>query len=157
MKRIHIRAVGHLPEAWQREAQSALIERLSPYFKLDLIEAPEGHRGSSKPDMTKTKRIESESLAKGYKDDAFVIAVDERGKEFDSPAFAKQLETWTEGGRPLIFLIGGSWGLDESLAADADAKLSLGRMTWPHAMARLLLLEQLFRAEAISRGKEYHK
>ena len=157
MKRIHMRAVGRLPEAWQREAEQALLERLKPYIKLDLTEVAEGHGGSSKPDTAKAKRIESESLAKGHKDDAFVIAVDERGKEYDSPGFAKQLETWTEGGRPLVFIIGGSWGLDESLVKSADARLSLGKMTWPHAMARLLLLEQLFRTEAISRGKEYHK
>jgi 23S rRNA (pseudouridine1915-N3)-methyltransferase len=83
--------------------------------------------------------------------------VDEMGKEYDSPSFAKQLDHWSEGGRPLVFLIGGSWGLDESLVKGAHAKLSLGKMTWPHGIARLLLLEQLFRAEAILRGKEYHK
>lgn len=157
MKRIQIRAVGRLPEAWQREAEASLLKRLSPYFKVDLVEVPEGHRGSSKPDTTQTRRIESESLAKGYKTDSYVIAVDEMGKEFDSPTFANQLDAWSEGGRPLVFLIGGSWGLDESIIKNANARLSLGKMTWPHGVARLLLLEQLFRAEAILRGKEYHK
>lgn len=157
MKRIHIRAVGRLPETWQREAEHDLVQRLQPYAKLDLLEISEGHGGSSKPDPVRARSAEAEGLAKGYKDDAFVITLDEHGKEYDSPAFAKQLETWSEGGRPLVFLIGGSWGLDESLLKEADAKLSLGKMTWPHGIARLLLLEQLFRAEAISRGKEYHK
>jgi 23S rRNA (pseudouridine1915-N3)-methyltransferase len=157
MKRIHIRAVGKLPEAWQREAQAGFIERLGPYAKIDLVEIAEGHGGSSKPDPAKTRATEAEGLTKGYKEDVFIIALDEDGKEYDSPAFAKQMETWSQGGRPLVFLIGGSWGLDESILKDADAKLSLGNMTWPHGIARLLLLEQLFRAEAISRGKEYHK
>lgn len=157
MKRIHIRAIGTLPEAWQREAALNLQTRLTPYAKLEVIELAEGHKGAAKPDIARTKLLESESLQKGYKSDAFVIALTEDGKEYDSPAFAKQLETWTESGRPLVFLIGGSWGLDESLVKAADAKLSLGKMTWPHAIARLLLLEQLFRAETISRGKEYHK
>jgi 23S rRNA (pseudouridine1915-N3)-methyltransferase len=157
MKRIHIRAIGALPEAWQREAAEALQTRLSPYAKLDITELGEGHKGAAKPDIARTKLLESESLQKGYKSDAFVIALAEGGKEYDSPAFAQQLEAWSEGGRPLVFLIGGSWGLDESLLKNANAKLSLGKMTWPHAVARLLLLEQLFRAETILRGKEYHK
>lgn len=167
MKRIHIRAVGRLPEAWQREAQTALLARLQPYAKTEIIEVSEGHGGSRKPDAARAKRAEAEALypsssplGKGRKigvSNAFVIALDEHGKAYDSPAFATQLESWSEGGRPLVFMIGGSWGLDESLVQQADATLSLGKMTWPHAVARLLLLEQLFRAEAISRGKEYHK
>jgi 23S rRNA (pseudouridine1915-N3)-methyltransferase len=162
MKRIHIRAIGGLSEAWQREASESLKTRLSPYAKLDITELSEGHKGAAKPDIAKTRFTEAEGLRRGiarYAPTAnpFVIALTEGGKEYDSPAFAKQLETWSESGRPLVFLIGGSWGLDESLLKGAHAKLSLGKMTWPHGMARLLLLEQLFRAEAISRGKEYHK
>ncbi|MEK7473363.1 MAG: 23S rRNA (pseudouridine(1915)-N(3))-methyltransferase RlmH [Patescibacteria group bacterium] len=161
MKRIQIRAVGRLPEAWQREAQTALLARLQPYAKTEILEVSEGHGGSRKPDATRAKRAEAEALRRGTArrapTNAFVIALDEHGKEYDSLAFAKQIETWSEGGRPLVFLIGGSWGLDEALAKDAHAKLSLGKMTWPHAIARLLLLEQLFRAETIARGKEYHK
>ncbi|KAA0206244.1 23S rRNA (pseudouridine(1915)-N(3))-methyltransferase RlmH [Candidatus Uhrbacteria bacterium] len=154
---MHIRAVGRLPEAWQREAQTTLLARLQPYAKTEVVEVSEGHRGSNKPDPTRAKRTEAEGLLKGYGSDAFVIALDETGVQYDSPTFARQMETWSEGGRPIVFLIGGSWGLDESLVKDADAVLSLGKMTWPHAVARFLLLEQLFRAETISRGKEYHK
>lgn len=157
MKRIHIRVVGRLPEPWQREAQTGLLARLQPYQKVDIVEVSEGHGGSSKPNVARTRQIEADALRKGYKSDSFMITLDEHGHEPDSPAFAKQLEAWSEGGRPLVFLIGGSWGLAESLVRDADAKLSLGKMTWPHGMARLLLLEQLFRAEAITKGKEYHK
>lgn len=167
MRRIHIRAVGRLPEAWQREAQTALLARLQPYAKTDIHEISEGHKGSAKPDPKRTRTNEAEALnpssaplenwrKKGVSD-AFVIALDERGKEYDSPTFARQMEAWSEGGRPIVFLIGGSWGLDESLVKEANVVLSLGKMTWPHAVARLLLLEQLFRAETILRGKEYHK
>lgn len=157
MKRIHIRAVGRLPEVWQREAQTALLARLQPYAKTEIHEISEGHKGSAKPDPERTRAAEAEGLLKGYGSDAFVIALDEHGKEYASPAFAAQLESWTQDGSPLVFMIGGSWGLDEALVQQADVKLSLGKMTWPHAVARLLLLEQLFRAETISRGKEYHK
>jgi len=161
MKRIHIRAVGRLPEAWQREAQTALLARLQPYAKTEILEISEGHKGSAKPDPVRARQSEAVELRRGMARHAptkpFVIALDERGEEYDSPTFARQLESWTDGGRPLIFLIGGSWGLDESLVNNAHAKLSLGKMTWPHAVARLLLLEQLFRAETITRGKEYHK
>jgi 23S rRNA (pseudouridine1915-N3)-methyltransferase len=161
MKRIHIRAVGRLPEPWQREAEVGFLQRLQPYAKVEVIELPEGHGGSNKPNVTRTLQVEAEALGRGTARRAptepFVIALDEHGKEYDSPAFAAQLESWSEGGRPLVFLIGGSWGLDETILKNVDAKLSLGKMTWPHAIARLLLLEQLFRAETITRGKEYHK
>lgn len=157
MHKTTLRVIGRAQESWHVEALESYLDRLSPFQKVDLIELPEGHGGSAKPDLAKTRKIEAESLLKGIPDGAFVVALDETGKRFDSPTFAKKLESWTEGGRPVVFLIGGSWGLDTSVRDRADVVLSLGEMTLPHLLARIVLLEQLYRAESILNGKTYHK
>ncbi|MFA5936247.1 MAG: 23S rRNA (pseudouridine(1915)-N(3))-methyltransferase RlmH [Patescibacteria group bacterium] len=157
MQKIILRAIGKASEDWHAEAIRMYLERLKPLASLDLIELPEGHGGSAKPDLAKTRRIEAESLMKGVPDGAFVIALDETGKQFDSTTFSKKMETWSEGGRALVFLIGGSWGLDETVRQKADAIFSLGSITLPHQLARIVLLEQLYRATMIERGTPYHK
>lgn len=157
MKHIHIRAVGSPTESWQSEAISMYLDRLKPFAKVDLVEVAEGHQGSAKPDATKTRSREAESLAKGYPKGSFVIALDETGTNLDSMTLARKLETWSESGQPLVFLIGGSWGLDPAMRSQANTIISLGKQTLPHQLARIVLLEQLYRAETISRGKEYHK
>lgn len=133
------------------------LARLKPYAKIELIEISEGNQGSAKPDANKTRTREAESLIKGQPKGSFVIALDETGTNLDSPSFARKLETWSESGQTLVFLIGGSWGLDPALRSQANAIISLGKQTLPHQLARIVLLEQLYRAETISRGKEYHK
>jgi 23S rRNA (pseudouridine1915-N3)-methyltransferase len=133
------------------------LERLKPFAKVELVEVAEGHQGSAKPDATRTRTREAESLAKGQPKGSFVIALDETGTNLDSPSLARKLETWSESGRPLVFLIGGSWGLDPALRSQANAVISFGKQTLPHQLARIILLEQLYRAESISRGKTYHK
>lgn len=157
MKKLIIRAIGKASEGWHAEAIQMYQERLKPLAQVDLIELPEGHGGSAKPDLAKTRRIEAESLLKGIPDGAFVIALDETGKQFDSTSFNKKLETWSEGGRAVVFLIGGSWGLDEAVRDGADIVLSFGSLTLPHQLARIVLLEQLYRAAMIERGTPYHK
>jgi 23S rRNA (pseudouridine1915-N3)-methyltransferase len=157
MHKTTLRVIGRAQETWHVEALESYLDRLSPFQKVDLIELPEGHGGSAKPDLAKTRKVEAESLLKGIPEGAFVVALDETGKRFDSPAFAKKFEAWTEGGRHVVFLIGGSWGLDGSVRERADAVLSLGEMTLPHLLARIVLLEQLYRAESILSGKTYHK
>ena len=157
MHKTTLRVIGRAQETWHVEALESYLDRLSPFQKIDLIELPEGHGGSAKPDLAKTRKVEAESLLKGIPDGAFAVALDETGKRFDSPTFAKKLETWAEGGRPVVFLIGGSWGLDASVRDRADVVLSLGEMTLPHLLARIVLLEQLYRAESILSGKTYHK
>lgn len=133
------------------------LERLKPFAKVELVEVAEGHKGSAKPDLNKTRSKEAEGLSKGQPKGSFIIALDETGTNLDSPTFARKLESWSEAGQPLVFLIGGSWGLDPALRSQANAVISLGKQTLPHQLARIVLLEQLYRAETITRGKEYHK
>jgi len=158
MNRLKIRAIGRLPDDWQKAAVDMYVERLKPLSNLEIIELPEGHGGSAKPDVIKASKNEAESLLKGLPPDATVIALDETGKQLDSPALAAQIQAWSENGsRPVVFLIGGSWGLDPSVRARADMVLSLGKLTLPHALARIVLLEQLYRSAMIQSGKTYHK
>jgi 23S rRNA (pseudouridine1915-N3)-methyltransferase len=157
MIKARIRCVGKPSESWHQQAIHSYEERLAPFAHLETVELQEGHKNSAKPDIAKTKAIEAESLLKGIPKDAWVVALDETGKELDSPTLAKSIAEWTEGGRTVVFLIGGSWGLDASVKERANAVLSFGKITLPHALARIILLEQLYRAAMINAGKTYHK
>lgn len=158
MMKLKIRAVGKLGEDWQKEAVDIYVNRLKPLSPVEIIELPEGHGGSAKPDPEKTRKTEEVSLLKGLPEDAFVVALDETGKQHPSPAFADRMEDWSnQGARTVTFLIGGSWGLSDGVRKRANAVLSLGKLTLPHALARIVLIEQLYRAAMIRSGKTYHK
>jgi 23S rRNA (pseudouridine1915-N3)-methyltransferase len=87
---------------------------------------------------------------------AFLVALDRGGEAPDSPAFARRLEAWRARG-PLAFVIGGAEGLDEAVLARAGATIAFGRQTWPHLLARVMLAEQLWRAQAIATNHPYHR
>ncbi len=157
MFRLILKAVGKPTEAWQEAALSMYLLRLSPYATLKMTEVAEGHQGSAKPDLEKTRKNEAEKLLKGLPENAFIVALDETGKSFSSEVFATKLADWNQGGRTVVFLIGGSWGLHEDVRKHADATLALGPMTMPHNIARIVLLEQIYRAAMIQNGKMYHK
>ncbi|MGR3512446.1 MAG: 23S rRNA (pseudouridine(1915)-N(3))-methyltransferase RlmH [Paracoccaceae bacterium] len=104
------------------------------------------------------KSAEADLLRKAASDARPLIALDERGKALTSPAFASQLGAWRDAGQPeACFLIGGADGLATELAAEADFKLSFGTMVWPHMLARVMLVEQLYRAASILAGTPYHR
>jgi len=157
MHRLQIRVVGKPQENWQTEAIESYLTRLSPFAKIEILEIKEGHGGATKPDENKTRAAEAGSLLKNIPTDAIVVALDETGTNLTSPTFARHLETWGISGQTIVFLIGGSWGLDASVKARAKFVLSLGKHTLPHLLARIVLLEQLYRAETILAGKVYHK
>ncbi|MFA5750373.1 MAG: 23S rRNA (pseudouridine(1915)-N(3))-methyltransferase RlmH, partial [Candidatus Shapirobacteria bacterium] len=124
---------------------------------IEIIELPEGHGGSEKPDEAKTKRIEAESLMKGIQKDVHLVALDQRGVTITSEKFSEKLSNWSTNASQVVFVIGGSWGLDEGILSKADTILSFGAMTFPHGLARVMLVEQIYRAKMIERGSEYHK
>lgn len=157
MHRIIIRAVGKPNEPWHPQAIHSFLQRLRPFAKIELIELAEGHAGSAKPDERKTRAVEAEALLRNLPPETFIIALDETGTNLSSPALARKLDDWTSGGRPLVFLLGGSWGLDAAVRARTNFTLSFGQQTLPHLLARIVLLEQLYRAETILTGKTYHK
>ncbi|MDD5726687.1 MAG: 23S rRNA (pseudouridine(1915)-N(3))-methyltransferase RlmH [Patescibacteria group bacterium] len=154
---IQVRSVGKAQELWGKEAINMYATRCSLFGKIELIEVAEGHEGSVKPNLAKAKQTEAESLLNKLPKDAYLIALDEGGKQLDSQEFSSTLEREASTGRPVVFIIGGSWGLDNEVLKTADLKLSLGKITLPHTLARIVLLEQIYRAQMISAGREYHK
>lgn len=102
------------------------------------------------------KTREAELLRKAMADKAFLVCLDGRGKTIDSRAFAKKMDEWRETG-PIAFMIGGADGLDDALIKQASFVLSLGAMTWPHMLARTMLIEQIYRAQCILTNHPYHR
>ncbi len=143
-------AVGRLRPGPEAELFARYNARLRP--ALTVTEVAEG-RGAA----AEMKRREAEALLAALPPAAFAIALDEGGATPDSAALSAMLERWLGLSRPVCFLIGGAEGLDAPVLARADAALSLGRLTWPHMLVRVLLAEQLFRARAIASGHPYHR
>jgi len=157
MKKLQIRAIGKLPESWQREAVHMYETRLEAFGGIEIIELPEGHGGSAKPDEAKTRHTEAVSIKKGIPEGACIVALDAGGVILTSEKFSSQIGAWESSAKQVVFVIGGSWGLDDAILGEADAILSFGPMTFPHGLARVMLLEQIYRAKMIGRGSEYHK
>jgi 23S rRNA (pseudouridine1915-N3)-methyltransferase len=143
-------AVGRLRAGPEADLFARYNARLRP--PMTVTEVPEG-RGAP----AEIKRREGEALLAALPPTAFAVALDLGGQTPDSEALSVVLERWLGLSRPLCFLIGGAEGLDAPVLARADASLSLGRLTWPHMLVRVLLAEQLFRARAIASGHPYHR
>jgi 23S rRNA (pseudouridine1915-N3)-methyltransferase len=126
--------------------------RLSHVAKVALVELPESRRSGAQAKADEAKAV----LARLESSDV-VVALDERGKALASVPFASWLSQHRAHGRHVVFVIGGDEGLDEAVRARAQLTLSLSAMTLPHRLARLVLLEQLYRALSILRGEPYHK
>lgn len=147
---MRIIAIGRSRDGPEAALVERYIERIRP--SLSVTELPDG-----KGAPAEIKRRESAALLAALPDPAFVIALDLEGEMLDSGTFATRLELWLGLARPLRFLIGGAEGLDQSVVTRADFKLSLGRLTWPHLLARAMLVEQIYRARAIASGHPYHR
>jgi 23S rRNA (pseudouridine1915-N3)-methyltransferase len=105
-----------------------------------------------------TQKAEGTALLAAIPEKAYVVLLDERGKDLSSREFAQKLKKWEETGpQDLVFLIGGADGVTEDVKARADFTLGMGRKTWPHKLVRVMLLEQIYRAQQINAGHPYHR
>ena len=147
---MHLIAIGRLRGGPESELFDRYNTRLRP--RLTITELPE-QRGS----RAEVIRKEGAALLGTLLRDAFVVPLDLGGDALDSQAFAERLGQWATLSRPICFLIGGAEGLDTSVIARANYTLSLGAMTWPHFLVRVMLAEQLYRAQAIAQGHPYHR
>lgn len=155
MFKLKVTAVGKLKEAWWREAAAEYQKRLGPSCRLDIKEvAAEPLTTTVAPQ--EAMRREGERLLAQIKDDELVVVLDRTGTKLTSEAFAELLRELGGGGQPLNFVIGGAAGLHESVTRRAGRRLSFSDMTLTHEMARILLLEQIYRAMTILEGKKYH-
>ena len=143
-------AIGKAQRGPEAELFSRYAGRIRP--KLDLIALPDG-TGSA----TEIKRREAAAILGKVCANDLLIALDQDGMAADSPGLARHLAVWRETGRPLIFTIGGAEGLDRAVLERADARLSLGLLTWPHMLARVMLAEQIYRAQCILANHPYHR
>jgi len=150
-------AVGKLAEPFSREGCDFFAEKIRRYASLDLIVIPE-ERIPSRGKREYILRQEGGRIGEKIRPGVFTAAVDERGKLLSSEAFAHLLETWSSSGlKEVFFIVGGPYGLDDSLKEKANFRLSLSSMTLTHGLARMVLLEQIYRAFTILRGEPYHK
>ncbi len=155
MHKILVLAVGKLKESCWQEAQREYSLRSAPFSKLEAVEvAAEPITGTA----TAGRSMEEEGarlLARLKPDDA-VIALDRQGQSLSSEKFAALIADLGGSGRRLVFVVGGAAGLAEKVIARAERRISLSAMTFTHEMARVLLLEQIYRVETILAGKKYH-
>ena len=136
------------------------VKRLSRYCKLEIVELPDEKTPDNASDTVNDmiKKTEADKILKNIKDDAYVITLEILGKMLDSVEMSKKLDRLAiEGAGEIIFVIGGSLGLHESVSRRADYKLSFSKMTFPHQLMRVILLEQIYRAYRISSNEPYHK
>jgi 23S rRNA (pseudouridine1915-N3)-methyltransferase len=158
MLHINIICLGKLKEKYWREAAAEYLKRLSPFAKVEIKELKEESFGE-KNDPTAVKQNEAlkiKSALIGHADD-FIVVLDEHGKQISSVQLAEEINRFSNQQiNNLTIIIGGPLGLDESILKIADLKLSLSTFTFTHQMARVFLLEQIYRAMMIANGRKYH-
>jgi 23S rRNA (pseudouridine1915-N3)-methyltransferase len=154
--RARLIAVGERMPGWVAEGFAQYRKRLSHELPLELVELKPGVRGKGRDDL---RAIHDEGVAilAALPRDIHVVALDGRGKTWSSEELAEQLAKWRMAGRDLAFLIGGPDGHAPEVLARAEQSWSLGPLTLPHMLVRLVLAEQLYRATTIAAGHPYHR
>ncbi|WP_079529003.1 23S rRNA (pseudouridine(1915)-N(3))-methyltransferase RlmH [Halobacillus hunanensis] len=158
--KITIITVGKLKEKYLKQGIQEYVKRIGPYAKVDLIEvadekAPEN---LSEAQMLEVKQKEGERILSKINTDSYVITLEIDGQQLTSEKFAKKMDDLaTYGKSKVAFVIGGSLGLSDEVLQRRDFGLSFSKMTFPHQLMRLVLVEQVYRAFKINRGEPYHK
>ncbi|MCI8326380.1 MAG: 23S rRNA (pseudouridine(1915)-N(3))-methyltransferase RlmH [Lachnospiraceae bacterium] len=158
--KITILCVGKIKEKFYREAIEEYRKRLSRYCRIDILEVADEKtvEGASSALEEQIKKREGERLLSKIKDMDYVIALAIQGKMLDSVELSKHLERIALHGKShLVFIIGGSLGLSEIVLQRADEQLSFSKMTFPHQLMRVILLEQIYRSYRIQKKEPYHK
>jgi len=157
---IHVIAVGRIKERFMVEGITEYLKRLGPYCRVDVREVPEERlpERASAAEQDIVRQKEGERILALIPPDSYTIALSIEGQALSSPELAAMIDRLGLTGKSeLNFIIGGSIGLSGAVIARADYLLSFSRLTFPHQLMRLILLEQIYRAFKISRGEPYHK
>jgi 23S rRNA (pseudouridine1915-N3)-methyltransferase len=147
---IRIIVLGKIREQYIQQGIDEFLKRLRPLTKLEIVELKDEKIVSEEK---KVKELEGEKILKNIKTEGYVIACDETGDNMSSEDFSQLLKEETD----ITFIIGGALGLSEKVKQRADKTLALSKMTFTHQMARLILIEQIYRAQMILKGRSYHK
>jgi 23S rRNA (pseudouridine1915-N3)-methyltransferase len=153
--RVRVIAVGTRPPGWVRSACEDYITRLRSQLPVELIEIEAGGRGSGA--SQRAVAIEGQRVLAALRREEYVVTLDERGSEFSTRELAAWLGKRMQEGQDLAFLIGGPDGHAPEVLARGDLSLALSRLTLPHALARVLLVEQLYRAQSLLTHHPYHR
>lgn len=152
---INIISVGKMREKFMKSGVEEFLKRLQVYTSVNIIEIA---AEDLKHDVNRAKEIEAEKILNKIPPQACVIVMEIDGKQLTSEKFADKIKEINSGGfNQIVFVIGGAFGLTDSVKNRADFLLSLSKMTFPHQMARLILVEQIYRAFRIINNEPYHK
>ena len=159
MIKVTLIALGKLKEAYLRDAVSEYTKRLSRYCDLEIVEL----EPIKLPDSPSKSQIdaallrEADMIIKKIPKNCDVYPLCVEGKQLSSEEFAEKVDDLSQQGRGIVFIIGSSYGLSETVKATAKMRFSLSKMTFPHQLFRVMLLEQVYRAFKINEGSTYHK
>ena len=154
--KIKILALGKNVPAWVQQGYLEYNKRLSTYIKLEFIEIPLNKRHKNS-DIHRLMALESKQMQSYIQPDDCVIALDVKGKHWDTEQLAEQLKHWHEQNYTIVFLIGGPEGLHSNSLSMAHQRWSLSCLTFPNPLVRIILIEQLYRAWSIITGHPYHR
>lgn len=148
---LRIIAVGKKHEAWVEDGIERYQKRLQKPFTAEWVLLPHSAR-----DSLQARQEESERIYTRLSSDDFVLLLDERGDLLDSPGFSRQLESALQSSGKVTLIIGGAYGVDDRLRQRANKVMSLSPLVFPHQLVRLIVIEQLYRAQEIAAGRPYH-
>ena len=155
--KIVILTTGKNPFDYLQAGEAVYLKRLVHYTQVEIRPIPK-IKHAKKLDDADLKQREGQALLQSVPQGFRMIALDPAGKQFTTGGFASQIQQWRNQSVPgLAFLIGGPFGLDDSIRKRADVVMSLSKLTFPHDMVRLILLEQLYRVMTVLKGEKYHK
>ena len=160
MLSITILAVGRLKDAFYADAAAEYVKRLGAYAKVNITEIRAAELPENAGDALVQDALmrEGQEILRKIPAGAYVVALCIEGKLYSSEDLAALLtEAPLKGKSHIVFIIGGSYGLSDEVKRRADARLSMSRMTFPHRLARVMLLEQIYRGFKIGKGEKYHK
>lgn len=157
---IQIVSVGKLKEKYLIKGIAEYTKRLTPYAKFSITEVPDekAPENLSEAEMEKVKEVEGERILSKISPQEYVYVLAIEGKDRSSEEFSKEIqELMIRGKSKITFVIGGSLGLSKEIMKRSNAQISFGKMTYPHQLMRLILVEQIYRAFRIMRNEPYHK
>ncbi len=160
MLKIDLITVGKLKEDYLTKACNEYAKRLSAYSKLNIIELPESKlpQDPSPSQIEECIENEGQAILAKIPTQTYVISMCIEGEMLSSPQLAQKLSAAAvQGASRIAFIIGGSWGLSDKVKQSSQLRLSMSRMTFPHQLARVMVLEQLYRACSINNNSKYHK
>ena len=150
---IKIITVGTIKENYLKEAIEEYKKRIQKYTNIDIIEL----KDEDFNEIEKTLKVEEEKILKQLSEKDYIITLEIEGKEYTSIEFAKKLESIQIENSNITFIIGGSYGLSQNIKEKAKLHLSFSKMTFPHQLFRVILLEQIYRSFKIMNNEKYHK